>query len=288
MIKWVKDLLGKILRRDEKELNRNQLWISQMYAFPPMYQKSIVDESRVKGTFYKLRPTECHVPLKRVGSKNDGGYVLPDINYENGTLLSAGISDNCDFETDLAMAGMRVHMLDGSIKAPPTEHPSFQFQPKFLAPINSPPLYISLKNWLEQVDDFNLESNNILKLDIEGSEWRVLAEITEDQLTNFSAVVVELHWMENLNDTWSLELMSVALDLLNSKFDIVNLHPNNFAGYFRVGEVNIPRVVEVTYLRRDLKRKSQDVTSDDSNLNTPNDLESEELELPSWNLLAPR
>lgn len=285
MIMWIKEVLGKFLCRNQRAFERNQLWLSQIYGFPPMYVNSIVDESSVKKAFLKLRPAGCYVPLKRVGSKNDGGYILPDLNYEKGTLLSAGISDNCDFETELATAGMLVHMLDGSITAPPTEHPSFIFQSQFLAPISSAPLYISFEDWLEQADEIDVESRNVLKLDIEGSEWRVLTELTESQLLSFSVIVVELHWIENFMDAWSLEVMSRALDLLGSKFDIVNLHPNNFAGYFRVGEIEIPRVVEVSYLRRDLNRGSLHANSSFPNLNEPNDIESEELELPNWNLL---
>ena len=42
-----------------------------------------------------------NIELIRIGSNNDGGYLVPDIIHEISSCFSAGIGNNISFEKDL-------------------------------------------------------------------------------------------------------------------------------------------------------------------------------------------
>lgn len=90
-------------------------------------------------------------------------------------------------------------------------------------------------------DDYNM----ILKMDIEGAEYDMLTTIDVDTLNHFSQIVMEFHWLLNMN----LEnKMLFALDKLNSTHQLVHIHGNNHSEYSVRGGMVLPAVVECTYL----------------------------------------
>ena len=67
-------------------------------------------------------------PKIRVGSMNDGGYVIADtLQYD--CLISGGISDDITFEKDFCsrFPSTPCYAFDGTIHKLPEEHPSIQF-----------------------------------------------------------------------------------------------------------------------------------------------------------------
>ena len=140
----VKRLIAELLGIED---GSKKLLLSQIFGHPPHYSFS---PSRVRDVFAfysRLRPQPTQHSLVRLGSANDGGYVLPALNFDGAYLYSGGISDNCDFEQELADQGMSVFMLDGSIESAPQEHPRFVFESKFLSRCSSGEKYLSLLDW---------------------------------------------------------------------------------------------------------------------------------------------
>jgi hypothetical protein len=65
-------------------------------------------------------------PLMRLGSVNDGGYLLPDDLAGVKYCFSPGVAVTADFEMDCATRyGMDVYMCDHTVESSPLEHPLF-------------------------------------------------------------------------------------------------------------------------------------------------------------------
>ena len=92
-------------------------------------------------------------------------------------------------------------------------------------------------------------------MDIEGAEWQALLNISEKTLARFRIIVVEMHELERLMDRHSFSIIQAVMDRLLDKFYLVHNHPNNTGGIVAAGKIEIPRVVELTFLRRDRAKR---------------------------------
>jgi hypothetical protein len=91
----------------------------------------------------------------------------------------------------------------------------------------------------------------ILQMDIGGAEWHVFLNVSEEILSRFRIIVVELHSLNRLVDTIGFNLMFAVLDRLLRQFHVVHIHPNNVAPPLNAKGLTIPRCLEMTFLRRD-------------------------------------
>ena len=56
----------------------------------------------------------------RIGSENDGGYLIPDDLYDIGACYSPGVDVNVSFEKELLISkNINSHLADFSVNAPP-------------------------------------------------------------------------------------------------------------------------------------------------------------------------
>ena len=91
----------------------------------------------------------------------------------------------------------------------------------------------------------------LLQMDIEGAEWPVLLNVSDETLRRFRIIVIELHDLERILDRHALRIMQATASRLAEHFRVVHSHPNNHGGVVRKGRRPIPRVIEITLLRRD-------------------------------------
>jgi hypothetical protein len=271
----VKALRRKWWNRDSSILSEADLMFFTFFGAPRYMPLEHVEGKLVQSFLKLLVPVGSSVELIRIGSKNDGGYVIPNVFEELSICISAGISDNCDFEYEVASRGIPCHMVDFSVEKPPLEHPLFHFEQKFLAHRKSGESTIALKPWIANLN-FG-ERGGLLKLDIEGSEWQVLNEMNKQDYGKFAAVVIEFHWLEFLERTWSFEVMYKTISTLLETFDLVNVHPNNFASEFTLFETRIPRVIELTFIHKELNDPSNPYSNEYQAINAPNNPSAPEL-----------
>lgn len=216
-------------------------------------------ESEVAGDLAlheKLRPLmerfmseSVDFPLTRLGSERDGGYVVVDKNYKDSFLISGGILDDNNFELALANLGARAHQVDYSIVAPPVSHPSLTFSAERLVGEKSKELAydVTLDDLVARVSS-EKNSELLLKLDIEGSEWDIFE--TCNSLDKFNQIYLELHYLDRLANTKFAESSIRALDTLLQSFFPVFISGNNCCGYVTLGGYVLPRVMELTLLNR--------------------------------------
>ena len=204
-----------------------------------------------------LKPKSSPFPLVRVGGCWDGAYLIPDVLVGIDACFSPGVCNFKRFEDELALKyGIKSHMCDFSSDIDKFETPLIKdmqtFRRKWLDVSDSPDC-ISLDDWVE---DFCSDPHGdlMLQMDIEGSEYRNLLDISESTLKRFRVLVIELHGLDVLSDISNSEHeLALTLRKLNKFHTCVHVHPNNCSGAFlhRPTGMNVPNVLEVSFLRND-------------------------------------
>lgn len=205
-------------------------------------------------------------PLNRFGSKNDGGYLLFDDIDPHTELLSFGIGDNLDFEQALAPRVNRILAFDGSIDELPKNVPGLEFRNKFVGNQTSSNT-VSINEILSEVTSERL----ILKIDIEGAEWKVFGKLDDAQYARFDQIVGEFHGLASIKNNDELNEKIQVLETLHSRFTLVNSHPNNWSPYRVINGVPMPDVVELTFIKNEICSNFlyDGTTIETGNLNAP-------------------
>ncbi len=185
--------------------------------------------------------------IYRVGSEIDGGYVMGKIRDQK-FAISIGVGRNVSWDESMAKQGIKVHMFDHTVKKPPTNFKNSQF---YKIGIRSSKTNKSRKLLLlgDILRKIGLEDNEnlILKIDIEGAEWDILAEIDAATLTKFDHIIIEFHDLD-LSNLKQREI----LEKLKINHGIIHVNPNNYSKIMSFEGYLIPNVLEVTYIRNEL------------------------------------
>jgi hypothetical protein len=206
-----------------------------------------------------LIPYDSGHALIRIGGDKDGAYLLPNDLAGIRACFSPGVNTYKRFEDDLTSRGIRCHMCDGSadlhrLETPLAPDHAQTFRKKWLEPLPGDDC-ISLEQWIAEEEGAAWKSADyILQMHIEGAEYRNLSNLGEHVLSRFRIIVLELHYLD-----WMIFdqgfLNSCVLPLLkklSSTHLLVHFHANNVTGTVRAApDVYIPKIVELTYLRRD-------------------------------------
>jgi hypothetical protein len=213
--------------------------------------------------------------LRRLGSPNDGGYVVPLAALERASvLLSFGLSVDWNFERDaLALnPGLMLHAYDHTVDA------RFFAKAAVLGALAVPLRLLTLnprrvakslrkvrrsldyfrffkgrsRHFVQRVwfnDDRGSANLDVIiartgatkphsifaKIDIEGSEYRVLPFIAEHARL-FSGLAVEFHDTDICAPTFDAQIA-----LLRRDFEVVHTHANNY------GDLNFDRTLPLSW-----------------------------------------
>lgn len=209
----------------------------------------------------------------RVGSEGDGGYVLLDnINKNTSTVLSFGIEDNIDFEIDFLnkYPNTKFYMYDHTVDNLPQKNKNFYFYKKGLSDKNSKK-FITLDKASNK-----LNTNTLLKIDIEWDEWKIFNSVNPKILEKFSQIIIEFHFAtittEDINSKKNLtpyfhsfyssiyekinsdlfKKYEKILNMLSKKFYIFHLSINNSLPLKIYKNYSYPILLETSFIRRDL------------------------------------
>ena len=208
-----------------------------------------IEHDRLSALIRTLRPVRGDAPLIRIGPKGDGGYLLPDDLDGIDYVFSPGVSDESGFEAELALAGKKVFLADYSVDGPAQQSDRFAFTKKFLGSYTDE-THMTMDDWKQQsIGAFS--GDLLLQMDIEGAEFETLLNVSDSLLQQFRIMVIEFHYLHQLwNKPWFLLVERVFHKLLESH-SVVHIHPNNCCGSFRSAGLEIPRVAEFTFYRKD-------------------------------------
>lgn len=203
--------------------------------------------------------------LLRIGRKNDGGYVMTRPFSDCKIAYSIGICDDVSWDLAMVEYGYEIYQYDHTIVQLPVENPHFHWIQEGLGATDEGVIR-SLATILSE--NGHQDTNGmLLKMDIEGCEWGVLSTCSEQLLSQFDQIVIELH---NLTSTENRAAILSGLELLNKTHVVTHLHANNYEAVIFCGELVTPNVLEVTYLNR----KKVNSTDTYTNIITPIDLDS--------------
>jgi len=202
---------------------------------------------RVEEFLELFTPEVIDQPLIRLGSKHDGGYLIPDDLDGIGYAISPGVGPVVDFDADLAARGIDVIMLDASVKGPPIKHDRFHFKPLFLDSYVSETTTTIDAIAAELPSDADL----LLEMDIEGSEWKVIHSLSPEVQRRFRIMAIEFHPLTEAAHKWRLPDFVSGIKKLLTTHRIVHVHLNNASSAVRLGGHRVSDAIEVTFHRRD-------------------------------------
>lgn len=216
---------------------------------------------KTRALLQSLRPLSTDKKLIRFGPDGDGGYLIPDDMAGIRTCFSPGVSFVSGFEKDCADLGMHVFLADASVDGPAEAHALFSFTKKFIGG-TARDGFITLDEWVSRsVADAN--SDLILQIDIEGYEYEVFLSTSDALMHRFRIIVAEFHLLDELVSVWSdryKEIIRTFQKILRSHA-CVHIHPNNCCGSVKTNGMEIPKVMEFTFLRKDRFGHSEYETS---------------------------
>ena len=192
--------------------------------------------------------TAVGISKLRVGNPTgDGGYVMVDSFQGVSAAISIGIGSDVSWDLDVASRGIQIFQYDHTVSSPPSSHPNFHFQAIGVGRNTSEDgRFRSLTTMVSEIPD---AGDLILKIDVEGAEWDALSSKRNNILKRFLQIVVEVH--EPFSGTTRTRLRNLrTLRKLNKTHRVVHVHANNCSGVASFEGVNIPNVIEITYLRK--------------------------------------
>lgn len=90
----------------------------------------------------------------------------------------------------------------------------------------------------------------ILQMDIEGAEYEVIPNVSSALLRQFRILAIEFHYVQRLFDPFVFPLMAHSFEKLLQDFYVVHIHPNNGSPSVKHGDLDIPHLLEFTFLNK--------------------------------------
>jgi len=187
--------------------------------------------------------------LIRMGASADSGYLIPDDLVGVDACFSPGVDQVSKFEKDCADYGMKVFMADKSVDRPAENHDSFAFVQKYIGALTTDE-FMTMDHWVKSSLQ-NHHSDLLLQMDIEGAEYEALLCMSDELMQRFRIMVVEFHELDQL---WSAPFFSLGRRVFEKILQThmcVHIHPNNCCGTLLKDGIEIPRIMEFTFLRND-------------------------------------
>ena len=195
------------------------------------------------------------VDLVRIGSSQDGGYLLPAAALQNITkVFSPGVGTSSDFEYFFAERGIPCYLADASVQGPILPNDNFYFSKQFVGSYQSGTEFISFNQWVV-ANSLEQERNFLLQMDIEGWEYNNLLYVSDDVLAKFDVLVIEFHRFNDLCLKSVFPFFNLLFQRLLQHYIPVHLHPNNQAGYVKCHDLLVPELMEITFLRKGILDK---------------------------------
>lgn len=229
---------------------RNESAIADAIDFCPWDKPAFDDD--ILSAINLLIPTACAHPLIRIGGEGDGAYLVPDDIGSIDACFSPGVSNLIAFEQELAdRYSIPSYMCDASVDISQLEidNTYHHFVPMWLGGYDGDNTQ-TLDSWVAQ-SDHSQSMNLLLQMDIEGAEYASLMATSDSVLARFRIAVIEFHWLGKVQSSRFLNTrLMPTLQKLSRHFDCVHVHANNCCGTTLIAGVEVPNVMEVTYIRK--------------------------------------
>jgi len=216
-----------------------------------LFLEIMTDPAKLRDLVSKLRPIATKYELIRIGSENDGGYLLPDDLDGISVCFSPGVDVNSSFEADLLQKkAINSHLADFSVEGPPSGFQPRSFLKKYIGAFDDDQ-FITLDTWVRGQTEYGSDGDFLLQMDIEGGEYASVLATSSEVLNRFRVIALEIHNIESWGDPAFFRIVEDFFNKLCQKFYVLHNHPNNCCGIVNLNGVYLPRVFELTLLRKD-------------------------------------
>jgi hypothetical protein len=216
-----------------------------------IFVENLTNLDRLQALATSLWPVRCETNLVRIGSNEDGGYLLPNDFMGITVCFSPGVEFNSSFEESLfRLTGITSHLADFSVEGPPSGYKPKSFLKKFLGPVSNHE-YTTLHEWVLAQDEWHSPGDFILQCDIEGGEYLTLLAAPDEVLSRFRIIVIEVHNVELWASSSFFRIVEAFFEKILAKFWVVHNHPNNHGFTLDLGGFLAPQVFELTLIRKD-------------------------------------
>ena len=273
-------MIRRILRKtiSTLEIEQHASILSKEYVL-----ENKTTEENVRLLIKKLHPYDIGKRLIRLGSKRDGGYLVPDDLEGIKACFSPGVSTNSDFELDCHKYGMQIFLADKSVDKPriKLDENEYHFLKKHIGCFNSLD-FITMERWIES-SKVGSQNDLMLQMDIEGAEYITLINMQDSLMKLFRIIVVEFHDLHKIRNQEFYNIASVAFEKILQNHTCVHIHPNNFSRLNVNDGIEIPMVAEFTFIRNDRILEKSPQKSFPHPLDSDNTREKDHIMLPeNW------
>ena len=203
-------------------------------------------EDAVHDVIRLIAPVGITEQLIRVGSNNDGGYLIPLSTHRQDALISPGVSSNSSFEISFADQGTKCFLFDASVSGPSMTHNNIEFHKKFWG-VKSSNDTIDAVEWLSE--NINEKERNALQMDIEGAEYDIKRHMPVNTLNMFNLIIIEIHGFQKILKPKCTEGVVDFFKKITQNHKVVHFHPNNNIGPVRYRGIDIIDCFELTLVR---------------------------------------
>lgn len=221
-----------------------------------------------------LIPNNTEKKLIRIGAEGDGGYLVPNDFDGITACFSAGVGDVSSFEKECYDLGMDLFLADKSVVKANLDV-KHNFLSKFIGCTNNDD-FITMDNWTK--NKVNDGDDLLLQMDIEGAEYNAFISMSDSLISSFRIMVIEFHDLQRIWSKFSFDVISNVFKKILQTHICVHIHPNNCCGIDVQEGIEIPRVAEFTFIRKDRVKKTI------SNNTFPNPLDFDNTNYPSIDL----
>ena len=88
-------------------------------------------------------------------------------------------------------------------------------------------------------------------MDIEGAEYEVIIDTPLEIFKKFRIMAIEFHSLDMIFNKNSFNIIEAVFDKLGSDFTVVHIHSNNSRPIINKKSIDIPELLEFTFLRND-------------------------------------
>lgn len=199
---------------------------------------------------------------------------------DSSIAYSFGIGTNILWDESIAERGINVYCYDHTIERLPRQNDKLHFNKIGISDVDNLDDCLMTMESILQKNVHQNKNNLILKMDVEGAEWKFINSVSLEILEQFSQITLELHGLTN---TQNCEQIIIALQKMNQTHQAVWIHANN-AGIVETADFNIkiPYLLEITYVS---KKKYQFESTEYNcplDIDEPNLNDRFDIELINW------
>ena len=204
-----------------------------------------------------IAQNSSEIPLRFNGKLNQDGFYPTSqiIPLKNRHVISIGVGNNQVLDVELLKAGAYVTMFDHTI-APPSKllqkYTGARYFPIGIAE-SKQSSFDTLPGLIRKLPMRTNENLALLKIDVEGNEYKSLQDIDSETFKCVDQLAIELHFLNKFTDVDFAHKAINILRVILRTHVVTYISPNNYGGavFLQTG-VLWPFTLEVLFVKREL------------------------------------